>query len=219
MSNKLDVKSIIKLAQKHGKEPFFVRDELVIALTGLAYFNAIELSLIRVKDVITERHGIALDGYLPGELNSNGFERYFFIGENTYLIKSLERYICWRKENGYGCLDRELYCGLDPESYLILKNGGDNFTLNYKNRHEGDTQTQPLQMQRLFKNYYLGEGVSITTLMDAFIGNFWNVKSQQGTAQAIRDLIGMTGLTAETLRKKCIRKQDSIQEILLNLYK
>jgi hypothetical protein len=55
--------------------------------------------------------------------------------------------------------------------------------------------------------------------MDSFIANFWEVKSLQGTTQAIRDLMDMTGLTAETLRKKCIRQQESIQEILGNLYR
>ena len=91
--------------------------------------------------------------------------------------------------------------------------------MNYKSKDKDSDLTQPLQMQRLFKSYLLGEGVSIVSLMDSFIANFWNVKSQQGTAQAIRDLMGLTGLTAETLRRKCIRKQDSIQDILVGLYK
>lgn len=101
----------------------------------------------------------------------------------------------------------------------MLKNDGKEFTLNYKAKDKDSDLTQPLQMQRLFKCYYLGEGVSIGSLMDSFIVNFWNVKSQQGTAQAIRDLMELTGLTAETLRRKCIRKQDSIQDILVGLYK
>jgi hypothetical protein len=219
MSNTLDVKSIIKLAKKHGQPPFTPRDELVIALTGLAYFNASELSRVQVKDIINERTGIALDGYLPGSLGNNGFERFFFIGEKTYLRECIERYIEWRKENGFGCLKENSYCGLNPESCFILKKDGTEFTLNYKSKDKGSDLTQPLQMQRLFKSYYLSEGVSIVSLMDSFITRFWNVKSQQGTAQAIRDLMELTGLTAETLRRKCIRKQDSIQDILVSLYK
>jgi len=83
MSNILDVKSIIKLAKKHGQPPFTPRDELVIVLTGLAYFNATELSRMQVKDIISERNGIPLDGHLPSGLGSNNFKRYFFIGERT----------------------------------------------------------------------------------------------------------------------------------------
>ena len=219
MSNTLDVRSIIKLAKKHAQPPFTPRDELAIALTGLAYFNAAELSRMQVKDIINERTGIALDGYLPSGLGSNGFERYFFIGEKTYLRECIKRYIGWRKENDLGCIKENSYCGLNPESCFILKIDGAEFTLNYKSKDKGSDLTQPLQMQRLFKSYYFSEGTSIVTLMDSFISNFWNVKSQQGTAQAIRDLMEMTGLTAETLRRKCIRKQDSIQDILIGLYK
>ena len=219
MSTVLDVKSIIKLAKAHGKPPFTPRDELVIALTGLAYFNATELSRIQVKDIINERTGVALDGYLPGNYGNNGFERYFFVGENTYLRECIQRYIDWRKANGFSCIKENAYCGLNPDSCLILKDDGSEFTLNYKAKDKGSDLTQPLQMQRLFKSYYLTEGVSIVSLMDSFIANFWNVKSKQGSVQAIRDLMELTGLTAETLRRKCIRKQDSIQDILVGLYK
>jgi len=219
MSEILDVKSIVKLAKKHGKDPFCVRDEALLALSGLAYFNATELSLVRVRDLVSERGGIVFDGYLPEEFSANKFARYFFIGTETYLSKCIENYIEWRISKGFDCLDRDLYLGLDPNSYLFVKNDGSYFDLNYKNRYEGDTLTQPLQLQRHFKNFILGEGVSLTSLMDSFIANFWEVKSLQGTTQAIRDLMDMTGLTAETLRKKCIRQQESIQEILGNLYR
>lgn len=94
---------------------------MVIALTGLAYFNATELSRMQVKDVINERTGIALDGYLPSNLGSNSFERYFFIGEETYLRDCIERYVDWRKTNGFSCIKEDAYCGLNPESCFILK--------------------------------------------------------------------------------------------------
>ena len=219
MSKILDVKEIIKLARKHGRDPFNPRDELVIVLTGLAYFNATELSRMQVKDIINERTGIALDAYLPGSYGNNGFKRYFFVGEKTYLRECIQRYIDWRKDNGFSCIKENAYCGLNPDSCFILKNDGSEFTLNYKTKDKGSDLTQPLQMQRLFKSYFLDEGVSIVSLMDSFIANFWNEKSKQGTVQAIRDLMELTGLTAETLRRKCIRKQDSIQDILVGLYK
>ena len=219
MSTILGVKPIIKLAHKHGTEPFCPRDEALIALSGLAYFSANELSLVNVRDLITERRGIVVDGYLPSELNSNGFSRYFFIGKNTYLRKVLEQHIQWLKDNNFSGLDRELYCGLNPDARLFVKDDGSNFEVNFKNRYEGDAITQPLQMQRHFKKFLLGQEVSITTLTDSFIVNFWSVKSLQGSAQAIRDLIEMTGLTADTLRRKCIRKQESIKDVLTNLYK
>lgn len=219
MSSALPVSKIIKLAKKHSSEPFNERDEALVAMVGLAYFSANELSLIRVSDIITERNGVVYDAELPEEINANGKARYFFIGEHTYLRQCLDSYIEWRKEKGLQCLDRDLYRGLDPESYFFLKDDGSRFNVTFKNRHEGDTATQAIQMQRHFKKFYLGDGVTISSLMDSFIINLWNERSKAGSTQAMKDLMAITGLTAETLRKKCVRQQQSLQELLTGLYK
>jgi len=214
----LNTKAIIKLAKKHGDDPFNVRDEALIAFAGLAYFSGHDLSQVTVSDVITERGKIVIDNYLPGSVSSNGKARMFYIGKKTYLQDVTVRVIEWRIENQLGCIDRGLFAGLNPESKFFLKDDGSEYGLNFKNRHEGDTVTQPLQMQRKFKSFYLPEGVSLTTLMDSFIESFWLKKSSEGTVQAIRDLVELTGLSKETLRIKCIREQTSLQDILENLY-
>ncbi len=215
----LDIRLIIRLAKKHSDKPFNVRDEGLIAFAGLAYYSGHDLSLVRVSDLITERGHIVIDSRLPSTFNGSDKERYFFIGDKTYLNDVVRRIIEWRHQHGFGCLDRGLYAGLDPESKFFLKNDGGEFTLNYKNRFEGDTVTQPLQMQRHFKSFYLGEGISLSSLQDSFIANYWEAKCGQGTTQAIRDLMELTTLTKETLKTKCIRQQSSIQEILEDLYK
>ena len=219
MGRVLSVKDIRRIADQHCEEPFCPRDKALISLAGMAYFSAAELSLLRVSDLITERHGLVYDGYLPAELSASGHERYFFIGQDTYLRAAISEYIDWLLGRGFDTLDRDLYCGLNPDSRLFLKNDGAEFSLNFKSQSSDRTLTQALQMQRHFKGFYLGEGVSLNVLQDSFIANFWQIKSQEGTTQAIRDLIDMTGLTAETLRKKCIRQQSSIKDILGNLYR
>ncbi len=215
----LDYKSIIQLAKKHSQGEFNERDEALILFAGLAYFSAHELSLIKVEDLITDRGLIVIDGVLPASFSATGKERYFFIGDNTYLSDTIFKVIEWRLKNKLGCLDRSLFAGLDPKSKLFLKDGGKGYELNFKNRFEGDTVTQPLQMQRKFKSFYFPEGVTLTTLQNSFIENVWTVRSRDGTFQAIRDLVGLTGLSKETLRTKCIREQASIQDVLENLYK
>lgn len=219
MGRVLSVKEIRRIADQHGEEPFCARDKALISLAGMAYFSATELSLLRVSDLITERHELVYDGYLPAEMSTSSHERYFFIGKKTYLQATLSEYIGWRIDHGFGMLDRDLYCGLNPDSRVFLKDDGTEFSLNFKSQSSDRTLTQALQMQRHFKGFYLGEGVSLNVLQDSFIANFWQIKSQEGTTQAIRDLIDMTGLTAETLRKKCIRQQRSIKDILGNLYR
>lgn len=219
MGRVLSVKEIRRIADRHGEEPFCARDKALISLAGMAYFSAAELSLLRVSDLITERHGLVYDGYLPAELNVSGHERYFFIGQDTYLRAAISEYIDWRLGRGFDTLDHDLYCGLNPDSRLFLKDDGTDFGLNFKSQSGGRALTQALQMQRHFNRFYLGEGVNLSILQDSFIANFWQIKSQEGTTQAIRDLMDMTGLTAETLRKKCIRQQSSIKDILGNLYR
>ncbi len=194
-------------------------DEALIAYAGLAYFSASDLSLVTVSDVITERGQIVIENLLPAAYSSGGKGRLFYLGKKTYLHDVTDRVIQWRIDNKIKCLDRELFAGLPPESRLFLKPNGEEFGLVFKNRFEGDTVTQPLQMQRKFKTFYLPEGVTLATLMDSFIENFWLRKSSEGTVQTIRDLMDLTGLTKETLRTKCIREQTSLQDILENLYK
>ena len=219
MGKTISAKTIMSLAKKHGSDPFTALDEALIAMAGLGYFSANELSLIKVSDLISERGEACTDGFLPSELNANGRSRYFFIGKSTYLMDCLDRYIDHRLASDLGLLDRGLYRGLDPNTKLFLKDDGMPFSVHYKQRYEGDTVTQALQVQRQFKKYYLGEGVTLGTLMDSFIVNFWNAKSPQGNAQAITDLMQLTCLTADTLKKKCAKQQESIEEILVNLYK
>ncbi len=213
-----DIQAIIRLAKRHGSEPFNARDEALIAFAGLAYFDGHDLSLVRVSDFITERGKLVVDGYLPSEFNASGKSRYYFIGQDTYLANVAANVITWRHQNGFGCLDRGLFAGLDPNTRFFLKDDGTEFSLTYKARFEGDTVTQPLQLQRHFKSFYLGEGVNLSALLDSFIVNYWNAKCGQGTTQAIRDLMELTGLAKETLRAKCIREQQSIREVMESIY-
>lgn len=219
MGRTLSVQEIKTIADRHGIEPFSPRDRAMILLAGLAYFSAMDLTLVRVRDVITERYGIVLDGYLPADASADRRERYFFIGKSTVLRQALSDYIDWRIRAGVGVLDLGLFCGLDPDSRLFATDGGSDYSLTHKKGSGGRTLSQALQVQRQFQRYQMGEGVSLSVLMDSFIANFWDVKSKQGTAQAIRDLMSMTNMTAETLRKKCIRQESSIRDILGSLYK
>ena len=218
-SKLLDKDEIIKLAKRHSTGDFNENDEALIVMAGLAYFSAVDLSLVGVEHLITERGQIVIDGLLPASFSVNGKERYFYIGEETYLSKVIYKVIERRLRLKIGCLDRGLFAGLDPESKFFLKDDGTPYGLNYKNRFEGDTVVQPRQMQRKFSSYYFPEGVSLSSLLDSFIEIVWLARSKDGTFQAIRDLVGLTGLYKETLRAKCIREKTSIKDVLENIYK
>ena len=211
---------IKKLADKHQAPPFSPRDAALVAMAGMAYFNATELSLLKVSELISEKGQLRIEGYTPSAIHPHNKERYFVIGRDTALREKLTDYIAWRHEHSLLLLDRGLYAGLDPNSRFFLKDSGEEFILNFKSAVVGkETKTQALQMQRHFQKFHLGEGGSLRSLNESFIQNFWRTHSQHGTTITVRNLVELTGLTAETLRQKCIREPVSVQEVLEGLYK
>lgn len=212
-------KEIVKLSKKHSAGQFNPRDAALIAMAGLACFTAYDLSLIQVRDLVNERGGLVEDGCLDESFSPSGKARVFFLLRGTYLCEVLEQYIEWRLANELGGITPPIFGGLDPDSRFFLKDDGKPFDLNMKRRFEGDSATQPLKMQRQFQKYYLGEGGSLKSLNDSFILNLWGESCQYGTTQAIRNLMALTGMTAETLKAKCIRGHLSVQEALEGLYR
>jgi len=210
---------IMRLAEKHSAEPFTARDSALIALAGMAYFTGHDLSLVEVQDLVTEKGGLIEVGRIPEEYNLSGKAKLFYIPKDSYLRNSLVAYMKYRKSHNMQTIRLGIFNGLNPESKFMLKGDGEPFSLNFKRQYQGDQSQQPLQLQRQFQKYYLGEGVSLKSLNDSFISNFYQVRCQTGTAQTIRDLIELTGLTADTLRSKCIKNDASIKETLETLYR
>jgi len=210
---------IMRLAEKHSADPFSARDSAIIALAGMAYFTGHDLSLVEVQDLVDEKGHLIEVGRLPVEYNLSGKAKLFHIPKGSYLRKSLIEYMEYRKLHGMQTIRLGIFNGLNPESKLILKSDAEPYSLNYKHQYQGDKSQQPLQMQRQFQKYFLGEGVSLKSLNDSFIINFYQARCQTGTAQTIRDLIELTGMTADTLRSKCIKNESSIRETLEMLYK
>ena len=210
---------IMRLAKKHSVHPFSARDSALIALAGMAYFTGHDLSLVEVQDLIDEKGSLVEVARLPVEYNLSGKAKLFHIPKGSYLRKTLIDYMEFRKSHGMQIIGLGIFNGLNPESKFMLKDDGEPYSLNFKRQYQGDKSQQPLQLQRQFQKYYLGEGVSLKSLNDSFIMNFYQARCQTGTAQTIRDLIELTGMTADTLRSKCIKNESSIRETLEMLYK
>jgi hypothetical protein len=49
--------------------------------------------------------------------------------------------------------------------------------------------------------------------------NYWKARSPDKPAQAVKDLMAMTGIDAATIRKKCARNEKTIETILEELYR
>ena len=212
-----DVKKLIK---KHSSPPFNERDAALISAVGMSYFNAVELSLVRVKHLIAEDGRLISCDYLPEEFSYQGNARKFFIGKKTYLREMLERYIRWRKEHGFGLINLGIYAGLDPESRFFLKDDGSPFEVNFKRRYENDKAVQALQMQRHFKKYFLGSGVTFKDLQESFLYSSWNaIVKEKGELIAVKALMKYTNLTAETIKNKCAKNGAEITATLESIFK
>lgn len=213
---------IRRVALKHGNHPsgaFNVRDEALIAGAGFAHWTAIDLSLMRVEDLVQESGELYLDGCLSDTYHAGGKYRFFSIGKDTYFHSALTKVIEWRIANKLRLLDRGLYGGLNPKSRFFLQDDGSDFSVTYTERVGNTDLCEPHRLRRHFKNFLLGEGQSLNTLNDAFIINYWIARSSFGAVKARKELVERTGLNIETIRQKTTREEVTIKEFMETLYK
>ncbi len=213
-----DPVSIKKIVNKHKPPKFGPTDKGLIAGAAYAGWTLIDLSLIKVSDLVTEKGQLVVTGYLPEEYSANDKEKFFVIGRKTFFRKCLQGVIDHRLENKLGLIDRALFGGLNPESRFFLQESGEPFGITYRDRNDKSALVEPYDMRRKWQKYFLGEGVTWQTLNDAFMMNYWNAKAPEKPTQAIKDLIEMTGQDPATIKKKTNREESSIQEILENLF-
>lgn len=210
-------KEIKALANKHKPPKFNARDKGLIAGAGFAYWSLIDLSLIKVSDLVKENGQLLDHGFLPASYSAYGKEKLFIIGKKNYFRQILQAVIDWRIENELGLLDRNLFGHLNPDSRFFLQNDGTPFSVSFRERKDKPALIEPYDMRRHFDKFLLGEGITWKTLNDAFIMNYWNDKAPEKPAQAIKDLMLLTTSDPTTIRKKCQREERSIQDILENI--
>ncbi len=214
-----DVKQIKRLCEKHAGEPFNARDSGLIACVGFASFDLVDLSLIKVEEMIHENGTLLTETFIPPEYGAVKKSKHVFIGANTFFRKVLHGVIEWRLANNLGVINRGIYAGLIPDKPFFLQNDGTAFDIHYRDKDRNTGVVEPYDMRRHFNKFYLGEGVNWQLLNYAFMMNYWKAKSPDKPAQAIKDLVAMTGVDAATIRKKCARNEESIEGILENLYR
>ena len=123
-----------------------------------------------------------------------------------------------RLDKKLGLLDRGIYSGLNPESRFFLQSDGEPFGITFRKRTDKPALIEPYGIRRRFNKFYLGEGVTWQTLNDAFIMLYWIDKAPEKPADAVADLIALTGLDPATIKKKTAREEISLQTILENIF-
>lgn len=191
-------------------------DSGLIVFSGLLYFNLIELSLINVEDLITER-GSLLTSFVMPERISGDKGRLINIGKRGFVVDVINRVIEHRKNNGFGIIKNTgMYFGLEPETRFFLNGKGEPFKL----KKNSSDNYQPYALRRYLKALNLGEGIDIRSLQESFIANVWNASRDSGVGDVdiLKSLQKLTGLTTNTLRPKVIRRDKSVIETVKNLY-
>lgn len=206
----------IKLMAIQQSERTNWNDGGLVTFSGLLYFNLIELSLLDVEDLITERGDLVTSFVMPERI-TGGKGRLVSIGKRGFIIDVINNIIEHRKVNGFGVIKNTgLYCGLEPESRFFLNNKGESFKLK-KNQ---SSNYQPYAIRRYLKALNLGEGIDTKSLNESFICNVWNASREAnvGDVDILKSLQKLTGLTTNTLRPKVIRRDKSVVQTVKHLY-
>ena len=186
----------------------------------MSYSSLLDLSLLRVADLLTEKGAIYKQTIIPAMFNPNGKQKVLIIPNKSFLLHIVEQVIKWRKSNGFGLSNIGTYCGLNPESRFFLDSNGNEFSVTP--RTKGNTEIarmQPTKLRRHFDNLILPVGVTPKGLNRSFLLNFYNESIKDGMpTQTIKSLVALTGLGVDTIRRQVNREPRSIREVMEEMY-
>ena len=188
----------------------------LVVFGGLLYFNLIELSLLNVEDLITERGKIIPELVMPERI-TGGKGRLVNVGKKGFIIDVINRVIDHRKSNAFGIIKNTgMYLGLEPETRFFLNAKGEEFKL----KKSASSNYQPYELRRYIKALNLGEGIDIKGLQESFIANVWNESRTAGVGDVdiLKSLRKLTGLHTDTLRPKVIRRDNKTLDVVKNMY-
>ena len=108
----------------------------LVVFGGLLYFNLIELSLLNVEDLITERGKIIPELVMPERI-TGGKGRLVNVGKKGFIIDVINRVIDHRKSNAFGIIKNTgMYLGLEPETRFFLNAKGEKGSTEPLSSHE-----------------------------------------------------------------------------------
>jgi len=216
----LEPDEIKELAKRHLQGKFNVRDAALIAFSGMSYLTLLDLSLIRVKDLLTESGKVYKQMVIPAEFNPNGKQKVLIIPNKPPLLELTEGVIKWRNKEKLGLSNLGTYCGLNPESRFFLDNDGNEFSLTPRAKGNKEiARMQPTKLRRHFDKFVFPIGVTPQGLNRSFLLNFYSESIKDGKqSQTIQSLVKLTGLGVDTIRRQIYREPRSIKDVLSDMY-
>lgn len=124
------LRHLIRVTEATSRHP--ERDALILWLDFSCGMRVTETARLTVADVLLPSGRLRTEVSLRAEITKGCRQRLAYL-TNPKLITALERYILWRRAKDFGCaLDDRLYCGLRPETRLILTWKGGPYELSVK---------------------------------------------------------------------------------------
>lgn len=216
----LEPDEIKQLAKKHLNGNYNVIDAALIAFSGMSFLSLLDLSLIQVKDLITERGAVYKQTTIPAIYNPNGKQKVLIISNKSFLLEITEAVVEWRIKSELGLSNLGTFRGLNPESRFFLDNRGDEFPITPRAKGNNDiARMQPTRLRRHFDRFLLPVGVTPQGLNRSFLLNFYNESIKDGMpTMTIKSLVALTGLGVDTIRRHVNREPRSIKEVLETMY-
>lgn len=209
--NHATFQQITSVADKHKYKPFTPVDAAIIATLGHSYYNLLDLSKIRVSDLM-KHNGNLVDVCCYGS-----GEKTKLLRVSGYVRDILEVVVQWRLNLGYGVTSCPEYNNLDPDSQFFLDAGGSPFGVGKV--HNGNTVSYaPYGMRKRFKKYSLPAGWKVSTLNDSFLYGMWRSVSMMKPSDATKILEQATGLTPSTIKQKTYEEPIAVYEALARTY-
>jgi hypothetical protein len=192
-------------------------DAAMVAFSGFLYCSLIEISLINVEDLITEKGKIKKEFVMPERITGVSKGRLVNVGKKGFIVEVIKHVVQYRISNGFGIIKNTgMYLGLEPETRFFLNRNGEPFKLK-KNTSDN---YQPYSIRRHMKGLNLSEGIDNRSLRESFVGNIWNASREIGIGDVdiLKSLQKLTGLGTSTLRVKVIRRDLDVINVVKHLY-
>lgn len=180
----------------------------------------IDLSLLRVRDLMDQKGRFYDQLTVPSEYNPTGKSKLLFIPQKSYMREVLERYVQRRVELKHGITNIGIYSNLNPDSCFFLDDDGQPFKLTPRTSGDSDiARMQPIRLRRLFKRFVFPEGVTPTSLNQSFVLNFYRASIEDGLPiMTFKSLQALTGMGFDTLRTWVKREPRTVEDILQSMY-
>jgi len=202
-------KDIQDLLEKNAAPPHGRRNAALIM--GATYWGLtpIELSLLSVKDVLSENGDFYAIWIVPEHIAVNGIARESRTGDHALIF--FEGYLQYRIVNNLGLSNLSTYRTLDPESKFFLNNYGEPYKLTPRKKGSGVYQPRSMteQLKRMIGRTNL-KGATPASFRDSFIRGCYDHGCQWNELKMI------SGIKHKRTIEKKIRPKEAELEVVFN---